>query len=58
MTPITDHIARNGSVGQLIPGVIARVMTKDKTLAAAGERGELIVTGPQMALGYMNDVQA
>ncbi|KAF8810188.1 acetyl-CoA synthetase-like protein [Phlegmacium glaucopus] len=51
MTAITDESAR--SVGQLLPGVVARVVKEDGSLATAGQQGELVVTGPQVALRYM-----
>lgn len=47
-----------GSVGYLLPGVVARVIKDDGTLARAGEPGELVVSGPSMALGYTNNEQA
>ncbi|TFK36899.1 amp dependent CoA ligase [Crucibulum laeve] len=47
-----------GAAGQLLPGLIARVVKEDGTLAAEGEQGELIVKGPSMALGYFNNLEA
>ena len=58
MVPITQHIGKLGSAGQLMPGCIARVIKSDGTLAAVGEEGELVVKGPQMALRYSNNEQA
>jgi 4-coumarate--CoA ligase len=55
MIPPTQKIATVGSAGQLIPGIIARVTKPDGSLAAEGEQGELVVTGPSMALGYLNN---
>ncbi|KAF7965524.1 hypothetical protein HWV62_43070 [Athelia sp. TMB] len=48
----------NGGAGALIPGVRARVVKADGTLAKVGETGELVVTGPSMALRYANNEQA
>ncbi|CAK5279834.1 unnamed protein product [Mycena citricolor] len=47
-----------GSAGQIIPGVAARVVRPDGALCGEGEEGELVVTGPSMALGYLNDEKA
>ncbi|KAI5124184.1 hypothetical protein M0805_000989 [Coniferiporia weirii] len=58
MIPITQHIGTPGSAGQLVPGVIARVVRADGTVADYDEEGELQVRGPQMALRYTNNEQA
>ncbi|KAG5636400.1 hypothetical protein H0H81_008174 [Sphagnurus paluster] len=55
LVPPTQHIATIGSAGQLIPGIIAKVVKPDGSLASEGEQGELVVTGPSMALGYLNN---
>ncbi|KAJ6575367.1 amp dependent CoA ligase [Mycena capillaripes] len=47
-----------GCAGQLIPGVVARVVRPDGSPCKEGEQGELVVTGPSMALGYLNNEQA
>ena len=47
-----------GSAGELIPGIVARVMKPDGSLATEGERGELVVTGPSMAMGYFKNPAA
>ena len=47
-----------GSVGELIPGIIAKVVKPDGTLASDGEQGELVVKGPSMALGYYENPAA
>lgn len=47
-----------GSAGQLIPGIVARVVKEDGSLASEGERGELVVTGPAMALRYLDNPEA
>lgn len=41
-----------------MPGVIARVVKLDGELAGLRERGELVVRGPSMAIGYANDAKA
>jgi long-subunit acyl-CoA synthetase (AMP-forming) len=47
-----------GSAGQIIPGVVARVVRPDGSLCKEGEQGELVVTGPSMASGYLNNEKA
>jgi 4-coumarate--CoA ligase len=44
-----------GSCGRLLPGIKARVMKPDGTMAGEGEEGELLVSGPSMALGYLEN---
>lgn len=44
--------------GHLLPGIQARVIKADGTLARYGEPGELLVKGDSMALGYFNDENA
>ncbi|KAJ3574028.1 hypothetical protein NP233_g2050 [Leucocoprinus birnbaumii] len=47
-----------GSSGRLLPGVKARVLKSDGTLAGEGEQGELMITGPSMASYYLDNPQA
>ncbi|KDR82332.1 hypothetical protein GALMADRAFT_57372 [Galerina marginata CBS 339.88] len=47
-----------GSGGRLLPGIQAKVIKPDGTLARYGERGELLVRGPGSALGYLHNVAA
>ena len=56
--PVDRKIGTLGSGGVLLPGCTARVLRPDGALAAHGEPGELVVTGPSVALGYMNNPQA
>ena len=58
MWPITQKIGTLGSAGQLMPGNRARVVKEDGTFAKVGEQGELVVTGPSMALRYTNNEEA
>ncbi|KAL4256235.1 hypothetical protein AB1N83_010455 [Pleurotus pulmonarius] len=55
MLPARQARGPLGSVGQLLPGVRAKVVKDDGSLAAAGEPGELYVSSPSLALGYHND---
>ena len=47
-----------GGAGGLLPGIIAKVVKPDGTLASDGEQGELVVKGPSMALGYYENPAA
>ncbi|KAH9486564.1 4-coumarate--CoA ligase-like 1 [Psilocybe cubensis] len=47
-----------GSAGELIPGITAKVVKPDGTYAKEGEQGELVVKGPNMAMGYYNNPTA
>ncbi len=58
MVPLSQKIGTLGSAGQLIPGVRARVIKADGTLAKTGESGELVVKTPSLALRYMNNEKA
>ncbi|KAH9927929.1 amp dependent CoA ligase [Epithele typhae] len=56
--PIDRQYGTPGSGGLLLCGCTARVAKPDGTVAALGERGELVVKAPSAALGYMNNEQA
>ncbi|KAG6832521.1 hypothetical protein H0H92_000150 [Tricholoma furcatifolium] len=58
MLPTTHKIGTLGSAGLLLPGIVARVVKQDGSLAREGEQGELVVKGPSMALGYLNNEAA
>ncbi|KAF9236497.1 hypothetical protein BU15DRAFT_76938 [Melanogaster broomeanus] len=47
-----------GSVGRILPGVVARVVKSDGTVARYNEPGELRVKMPSLALGYWNNEEA
>ncbi|KAI0757796.1 phenylacetyl-CoA ligase [Daedaleopsis nitida] len=56
--PVTQKVGTLGSAGQLISGVVAKVVKADESLAGVGERGEIYIRGPQVALGYLGDDMA
>ncbi|TFK30835.1 amp dependent CoA ligase [Coprinopsis marcescibilis] len=58
MTPPESKFGAIGSAGRLMPGTIAKVLKPDGTMAKEGERGELVVSGPSMALCYLNNPEA
>ncbi|OCH89308.1 acetyl-CoA synthetase-like protein, partial [Obba rivulosa] len=55
---IDKQIDTFGSAGQLMPGVVARVVKQDGSLAGYGEPGHLIISSPSVAMGYLGDDQA
>ncbi|EPQ60491.1 acetyl-CoA synthetase-like protein [Gloeophyllum trabeum ATCC 11539] len=56
--PRGQKVGRSGAAGRLVPGTVARVVKPDGSLAKAGETGELVVSGPQVTLGYYKDDKA
>ena len=56
--PLSQRIGTPGSAGVFIPGVRARIVKPDGTLANPGELGELYVTTPALALRYHNNEKA
>ncbi|TFY55235.1 hypothetical protein EVJ58_g8376 [Rhodofomes roseus] len=55
---IEQKICTPGSAGRLVPGVVARVVKPDGSLAGFNEPGHLIVKGPANALRYLNNEEA
>jgi long-subunit acyl-CoA synthetase (AMP-forming) len=51
-------IGTPGSAGSLIPGVEAKILKADGSLGKEGEQGELIISGPGMALEYYSNPSA
>ncbi|TFY79307.1 hypothetical protein EWM64_g4705 [Hericium alpestre] len=56
--PPSQKVGVAGSAGQMLPGMKFRVVKEDGSLAKVGEQGELVVSGPSMALRYTNDEKA
>lgn len=58
MMPVTQKHDTVGSSGQLLPGIVVRLVKPDGSLAGVDEPGELLIRGPAMALGYLNSAEA
>ncbi|KAJ7644293.1 hypothetical protein FB45DRAFT_1053078 [Roridomyces roridus] len=56
--PIESKRGISGSAGQLIPGVVARILKPDGTLGKVGEVGEVTFKAPSNALRYYNNEKA
>ena len=52
------RIGTPGSAGRLLPGTALRIRLPDGAWGGVGERGELVVTGPSMAIGYLDNEEA
>jgi acyl-CoA synthetase (AMP-forming)/AMP-acid ligase II len=58
-TPEDPAFARGGSCGLLVPNTECRVVgLVTKNDVAPGEQGELLIRGPQVMLGYLNNPDA
>ena len=55
---IDMRVGTPGSAGVLLPGIAVRIRKADGTWGKRGEQGELVVTGPNMALGYLDNEEA
>ena len=53
--PVFAQASGTAPIGAPLAGLVARVVTPTLTDVAPGEAGELLVSGPQVALGYWND---
>ncbi|EJF61702.1 acetyl-CoA synthetase-like protein, partial [Dichomitus squalens LYAD-421 SS1] len=56
--PLDRRVGEPGSAGVLLPGIVARVVRQDGTVAGFNELGELHLKTPSMSLGYLNDPTA
>ena len=52
------RIGTPGSAGRLIPGTACRILKRDGSWGGLNETGHLIVTGPSMAIGYLDNPEA
>ncbi|KAI0064697.1 phenylacetyl-CoA ligase [Artomyces pyxidatus] len=58
LSPLTQGTSKPGSAGKLIPGTRARILKEDGTYGKAGEQGELLISGPSLALRYKDGEKA
>ena len=58
-TPEDPAFVRHGSCGLLVPNTECRIVNLETTKdVAPGEQGELLIRGPQIMLGYLNNPDA
>ncbi|GLH16158.1 Luciferin 4-monooxygenase, partial [Gryllus bimaculatus] len=58
LVPLAVRREKETSIGRVIPNTRARVLRADGADAAPREHGELLVTGPQLMKGYLNNEKA
>ena len=56
ITPASQQgMSKSASVGRFLPGINYRVVAADGELVKSGEPGELWVSGPSRAIGYIDN---
>lgn len=59
ITPASQQgMPRSTSVGRFLPGIDYTIVAADGTPVKLGEAGELWVSGPSRAIGYLDNKQA
>ncbi|PCH35738.1 phenylacetyl-CoA ligase [Wolfiporia cocos MD-104 SS10] len=58
MLALDQHVGTPNSAGVLLPGITARVVRADGSLAPHGEAGQFVFKSPALALGYYNNEKA
>ena len=52
----SDYKLKAGSVGQLVPNTYGKIVNPETNMSLGpGESGELLIKGPQVMMGYLND---
>jgi O-succinylbenzoate-CoA ligase len=51
-------LRKPGTVGIALPGQTVAIMAPDGSLVPAGERGEVVIQGPNVMVGYLNNDEA
>lgn len=55
-TLVSDYNMKSGSIGQLIPSTLGKIVHPETNMSLGpGETGELLIKGPQVMMGYLND---
>jgi long-chain acyl-CoA synthetase len=57
-TSAVAETVRPGSIGPPLPGVDVRLVDADDDDVLAGDPGEILVRGPNVFIGYWNDIEA
>ncbi|KAI0667878.1 acetyl-CoA synthetase-like protein [Trametes maxima] len=57
LPPLFVRMGTPGSAGVLIPGVCVRIHKEDGTWGGFNETGEIVVTSPSVARGYLNSAE-
>jgi 4-coumarate--CoA ligase len=58
MSTATQEVNTLGSTGQLLPGVVMRIVKPDGSHGTFKEEGEIVVKSPSAALRYSNNEEA
>ena len=59
ITPASQQgMPKSASVGKFLPGIDHRIVAADGKAAKPGEVGELWVSGPSRAIGYLDNKPA
>lgn len=59
ITPASQEgMPKSASVGKFLPGIDYRIVAADGKPTRPGEAGELWVSGPSRAIGYLDNKQA